>query len=90
MLFMVIERFKGGTRLVEERFKRDGRMLPEDVDYIASWVVEDGSRCFQLMEAPDRAALNPWIARWEDLVAFEVSAVLTSAEFWAGVKTREG
>ena len=88
MLFMVIERLKGGIRLVEERFKRDGRMLPEDVAYLASWVTEDGSRCFQLMEASDRAALNPWMARWEDLVEFEVSRVLSSSDFWARVETR--
>ncbi len=83
MLFMVIERFKRGAGPVEERFKRDGRMLPEDVAYVASWVEANGSRCFQLMEAPGRAALNPWMVRWADLVDFEVTAVETSAEFWA-------
>jgi hypothetical protein len=43
----------------------------------------DGLRCFQLMEAPSRQALAPWMARWADLVDFEVSAVKTSAEFWS-------
>jgi hypothetical protein len=83
MLFMVVERFKRGTVPVEERFKRDGRMLPEDVTYVASWMETDGLRCFQLMEAPSRQALAPWMARWADLVDFEVSAVKTSAEFWS-------
>jgi hypothetical protein len=83
MLFMAVERFKRGTALVEERFKRDGRMLPEDVTYVASWMEMDGLRCFQLMEAPSRQALAPWMARWADLVEFEVSEVKTSAEFWS-------
>lgn len=90
MLFMVVERFKGGdAKPVGERFRRNGRMLPEDVAYVASWVVPDGSRCFQLMEAPNHEALTPWIARWADLVDFEVNSVLTSAEFWSGVQSQE-
>jgi hypothetical protein len=50
----------------------------------------DGSRCFQLMEAPSVEALSPWMARWADLVEFEVSAVETSSEFWARAEAREG
>jgi hypothetical protein len=89
MLFMVIERFKGGDPgPVGERFRRDGRMLPDDVDYVASWIEPDGSRCFQLMEAPSREALTPWMERWADLVEFEISAVDTSSEFWARAETR--
>ena len=90
MLFMVIERFKRGAGPVEERFRQDGRMLPEDVRYVASWVESDGSRCFQLMEALSRAALNPWMARWADLVDFEVTAVETSSDFWSRAAHREG
>ncbi len=90
MLFMVIERFKGGdAKRVGERFGRNGRMLPEDVSYVASWVEEGGSRCFQLMKAPNREALAPWMARWADLVEFEVSPVLTSSDFWPGIHSRE-
>jgi hypothetical protein len=90
MLFMVMERFKDGDAgLVGERFRRDGRMLPEGVTYLASWVEAAGTRCFQLMDAPGREALAPWIARWEDLVDFEVSPVLTSSEFWSRVQTHE-
>jgi len=85
MLFMVIERFKNGqTGPVGERFRRDGRMLPLGVEYIASWVKPAGACCYQLMEAPNRAALDAWTARWDDLVDFEITHVVTSAEFWAG------
>lgn len=86
MLFMIIERFEGDALLaVSERFRARGRLIPEGlgVEYVASWMSADGARCYQLMEAPTRAALDPWIANWEDLVRFEVVPVQTSAEFWA-------
>jgi len=84
MLYMVIERFKD-LHAVGERFQRQGRMLPDGLQYHASWMVPDGSRCFQLMETADPALLQHWIARWADLVDFEVVPVLTSQEFWASV-----
>ena len=62
-------------------------MLPEGVIYVASWVDSLNARCFQIMEAPERESLNPWINAWDDLVDFEVVAVQTSAEFWATVQT---
>jgi len=84
MLFMVIEHFdKRGLDPMAERFRLQGRMLPDGVNYIASWMEAKGARCYQLMEAPDRAALDQWIANWSDLVRFEVTEVLTSADFWA-------
>jgi hypothetical protein len=86
MLFMVIETFKSNSKTVGERFANNGRMLPDGVTYHASWVDSTGSRCFQIMEAANRESLEPWIARWNDLVDFEVIPVLTSADFWP--KTR--
>jgi hypothetical protein len=84
MLLMVIERFKhGNARLVGERLKRSGRMLPEGVSYHASWVDSTGTRCFQIMETANRELLDAWLRRWDDLIDFEVVPVLTSADFWA-------
>jgi len=81
---MVIELFKhGDAKRVGERFQHKGRMLPEGVTYIASWMQTDGSRCFQLMEAADPEALAQWMKRWDDLVNFEAFPVVTSSEFWA-------
>jgi len=84
MLYMVIERFKpGSVALIGERFKRNGRMLPEGVTYHASWVDSKGARCFQIMEASTLDLLNEWASRWEDLVEFEIVPVFTSAEYWS-------
>ncbi len=82
MLFMVIERYRDLTA-VGERFRSRGRMMPDGVAYRASWLTEDGARCYQLMEAPDRATLGGWTRHWSDLVDFEIEPVLASAEFWA-------
>jgi hypothetical protein len=82
MLFMIIETFRD-KNLIAERFTRYGRMVPEGVTYHASWIDAAGSRCFQMMEAPNREAIEEWTGRWNDLIDFEVNPVLTSADFWA-------
>jgi hypothetical protein len=87
MLFMVIERFKGGdAKLVGERFRQSGRMLPEGIAYHASWMDSAGGRCFQIMEARQRELLNLWMSRWDDLVDFEVIPVQTSGDYWSKIQ----
>ena len=81
MLFLVIEHFRNGdARPVYRRFRDHGRLAPEALRYVASWVTEDFRRCYQVMECDDRALLDNWIAEWSDLVEFEVHAVRTSAD----------
>lgn len=81
MLFMVIEHFKGGdAAAVFRRFRERGRMLPEGLRYVDSWVSSDLTRCFQLMECDDATLFGRWIGEWHDLVEFEVVPVVTSAE----------
>jgi hypothetical protein len=83
---MVIEHFKEGrTESVRERFQRRGRMLPPGVAYRASWVDATGSRCFQVMETADRELLDLWAGFWNDLIDFEIIAVVASEEFWQRV-----
>ena len=90
MLFMVIEHFKdGNARPIGERFKHSGRMLPEGVTYLASWVDTEGARCFQVMEAPHPELLNLWTSRWDDLVDFEIVPVLTSGDFWSRLEPEQ-
>jgi hypothetical protein len=62
-------------------------MQPENVIYRASWIDAQNGRCWQIMEAPNQEALNPWMARWNDVMDFEVVPVQTSADFWATAKT---
>lgn len=81
MQYMVIERFHGGDpRPVYARFRALGRLAPPGLQYIDSWVSADLTTCYQLMATDDRALLDEWIARWADLVDFEVVPVITSAE----------
>jgi hypothetical protein len=80
LLYMVVERFLRGARPVYERAAERGRLLPDGLVYVDSWVDERLDRCFQLMETDDPALLDAWTARWSDLAEVEVVPVLTSAE----------
>ena len=80
-LYMVVESFKNRDAVaVYRRFRDAGRLAPDGLTYVSSWVDEDLERCFQLMETAYRGLLDEWIARWSDLVDFEVYPVVTSKE----------
>lgn len=83
---MVLERFKNrDARAVYARAREHGRMLPEGLTYVASWVETNFDRCFQVMECDDERLLHEWTARWSDLVDFELVPVSTSADAAAAV-----
>ena len=72
-LYMVAEHFKNkDAKAVYRRFGQSGRLAPDDLLYISSWVDDKFERCYQLMETDDRVLLDEWIANWRDLVDFEV------------------
>jgi hypothetical protein len=78
---MVIERFRNGNPApVYARFRERGRLAPEGLTYVSSWIDERLTTCYQVMETSDRALLDAWIAAWSDLVEFEVVPVVTSKE----------
>ena len=80
-LYMVVEHFKNKDAVaVYRRFRDNGRLAPEGLRYVSSWVDERLERCYQLMETHDRALLDRWMANWSDLVDFEVHPVMTSNE----------
>jgi Protein of unknown function (DUF3303) len=80
-LYMVIENFRNKDAVaVYRRFRERGRMAPDGLNYISSWIDHDLSRCYQVMEAPERALLDEWMANWKDLIDFEVHPVMTSKE----------
>jgi hypothetical protein len=85
VLYMIIERFTRGAPSVYERAAREGRLLPDGLRYLDSWVDERLERCFQLMETDDARLFDEWIARWSDLADFEVVPVIGSAEAAARV-----
>ncbi len=81
MLFMVVETFRDLER-IDDRFHRQGRMMPDGLSYHASWIDAGDTRCFQLMETGDAELLQAWMSHWNDVMDFEVVPVLTSADFW--------
>jgi len=79
MLYMVIERFKDAPAIYQ-RFREQGRMMPEGLGYVSSWIDLDFKVCWQLMQTEDFALFDRWIANWNDLIDFEVVPVRTSTE----------
>jgi hypothetical protein len=81
MLFMVIESFRNqDAKAVYRRFRDKGRMMPEGLTFVGSWVSADLARCFQLMEADDVTLLQRWVAEWSDLAEFEIVPVVAGKE----------
>ena len=79
MLYMVVERFKEGAAPgIYERFREKGRMLPDGLFYIDSWLEKDGDTCYQLMETDSPELFDRWIEQWKDLVSFEVIELVES------------
>ncbi len=85
MIYMVLEDFKGRPVPVYRRVRDQGRLAPDGLRYINSWVTADLQRCYQVMECDDPRLLQQWIDRWKDLVNFEVIPVVTSSEAAAAI-----
>ena len=80
-LYMIVEHFRNGDPVpVYRRFRERGRMAPEGLTYVSSWVDRDLARCYQVMETADRRLLDQWMENWSDLIEFEVHPVMTSQE----------
>jgi hypothetical protein len=89
MLYMVVEHFRDqDPRPVYRRFRERGRLAPDGVRYISSWVNDEITHCFQLMETNERCLLDEWMANWSDIVEFEVHPVITSEEAAQRVSAR--
>lgn len=78
---MVIERFKNqDAKAVYRRFQEKGRMMPDGLKYVDSWVEPNFERCFQLMECDDLRLFQEWLLQWQDLGEFEIIPVVSSKE----------
>ena len=87
MQFMVIETFRNhDARSIYRRLREKGRMMPENLKFVSSWVSADLGRCFQLMEADDITLFHRWIAEWSDLMAFEIVPVVSGEDTAAALK----
>jgi hypothetical protein len=81
LTYMVIEHFRDGNAApVYQRFHDHGRLAPDGLTYVASWVDSTLRCCYQVMETVDPTLLEQWMTRWRDLVDFEVHQVISSAE----------
>lgn len=81
MLYMIIEHFRGGNPApIYRRLREQGRMMPETLRYVGSWIRDDLALCYQVMECDDPQDLESWMSHWRDLTDFEVIPVITSAE----------
>jgi hypothetical protein len=84
MLYMVIEHFKqGAAPEIYRRFREQGRMMPDGLEYVSSWISDDLKTCWQVMRTDNREKFDQWTRNWNDLMDFEIVAVLTSAELRA-------
>jgi hypothetical protein len=81
MLFMVVEDFRNRDRkAIYRRFRDKGRMAPDGLQFVNSWMSADMSRCFQLMETDDVTLFQKWVAEWCDIGEFEIVPVVTGKE----------
>jgi hypothetical protein len=84
---MVIEHFREqDAKAVYARFREKGRLMPDGVTFVASWVAADLGRCFQVMECDDLTLLQRWVAAWADLVEFEIVPVVSGNETAAALQ----
>ena len=89
MIYMVIEEFRDRDPVpVYRRLRDSGRQLPNGLKYLGSWVTQDLTRCYQVMESDDPILLDEWMLRWTDVMSFQVIPVVTSPEAVAMVSSR--
>ncbi len=89
MVYMIIEDFRDADPVpVYRRLRQLGRQQPEGLMYLGSWITQDLSRCYQVMECDDRALLDEWMSRWSDVMSFQVIPVITSPEVIARLEGR--
>jgi hypothetical protein len=78
---MVVEHFKNKDAVpAYRRFRERGRMAPDGLAYVSSWIDENIERCYIVMETHDRSLLDQWIANWSDIIDFEVYPVITTQD----------
>ena len=89
MLFMVIETFRNqDAKSIYRRFRDKGRMMPDGLAFVGSWVSADVGRCFQLMETDDVTLLQRWVTEWSDLIEFDIVPVVPGKDTGAALSSQ--
>lgn len=88
MLYMVIEKYKDKAA-VYRRFRENGRMMPDGVSYVGSWVAADGNTCYQINDAESEDLLREWAANWSDITDFEFIPVISSHDMSEKIKKEQ-
>ena len=71
--YMVVEKYKKDCfDKVYERYNNKGRMFPEGLYFLNSWVNQDNAICFQLMESNSEGLFYEWFQNWNDLIDFDL------------------
>jgi len=79
--YMIIEKFyPDKIKLLYQRFEEQGRLLPNGVHYVNSWIDENVETCYQVMESESKERLLEWISNWDDVATFDVIPVISSIE----------
>lgn len=91
MLYMVIERFKeGAAPQIYRRLRDKGRMMPDGLEYVSSWIDLDFNRCWQVMQTDDASLFSRWTKNWSDLMEFDIVPVRPSAEAAKTIAAKTG
>jgi hypothetical protein len=81
VLYMIVEHFKNDDPIpVYRRFRDQGRLAPDGLQYVSSWVDDKLENCFQIMETSNRNLLDQWIEHWSDIVEFDIFPIISSKE----------
>jgi hypothetical protein len=81
MTYLVIERFfPDKVKALYQKFAEQGRMLPEGVVFVQSWIDEKVEICYQIMESDSIEKLWQWALLWKDYADFEIIPVINSEQ----------
>ena len=79
MTYLIIERFyPEKVKALYQRFEAEGRLLPDGVQYLNSWIDEKIETCYQLMESDTQEKLLEWVSRWSEFATFDIIPVISS------------
>ena len=81
MLFHITFEFTPESRdIIQKRFKETGALPPDGVTMLNRWHSATSHVGYVVAESSDAVAIAKWMQNWTDLLAFEITPVLTDEE----------